>query len=300
MKTFLRTLNRSKWGYIFVAPWIVGFFIFSAYPLWLGVKLSFMNYNLVAPQSMRFVGLQNWINGFRDPLFWQSMINIIYNQAITIILTFFIALAIAYGLFKISTGKKMWNSFFRAAYFLPTITSVVVVMLIFGSMLAPYGPLQNILRQIDILKKPIVWNLTPTLIMPVIAIINSWMYFGVQAIILLGGLGTIPTEYSEAARIDGAKERTIFWKIMFPLLRPQIIFIMVMNAIGGLQMFTQVYVNFGITGGVEHAGLTPVLYIYGQGLGKFQMGYASALGFILSIIIVVATIVVFKVLREKD
>ncbi len=300
MKGFIRTLKRSKWGYIFVAPWIVGFLVFSVYPLWLGIKMTFLSYNLVAPQSIKFIGFQNWINGFIDPTFWKSILNILYNQAIFIILTFFVALLVAYLLFKISNGNKFWNAFFRSAYFVPTITSVVVVMLVLGNITAPYGPIQSLLVKWHILSQPIVWNLTPILIMPVIAVITSWMSFGVQAIILLGGMGTIPTEFIEAARIDGAREGTIFWRIIFPLLRPQIVFIMVMNAIGGLQMFTQVYVNFGVTGGPDQAGMTPVLYIYDQGLSKFQMGYSSTLGFILSILIIIATVITLKVLEEKS
>lgn len=299
MREFLRTLNKSKWGYIFVAPWVVGFAVFSVYPLWLGIKMSFMNYNLVAPQAIKFIGFENWINSLTNALFWKSLLNMLYNQSIFIILTFFIALLVAYLLFRISHGNKFWNAFFRSAYFVPTITSVVVVMLVLGNITAPYGPIQTLLVKWHILSVPIVWNLTPILIMPVIAVITSWMSFGMQAIILLGGLGTVPPEYTEAARIDGAKEGTIFWRIIFPLLRPQIIFIMVMNAIGGLQMFTQVYVNFGSTGGPDQAGMTPVLYIYDEGLGKFQMGFASTLGFVLSGIIIIATVLTLRLLQEK-
>jgi len=264
--------------------------------MWLSIKLTFLDYNLLEPESMRFVGFENWINGFKDPMFWKSMVNIIYNQSIFIALTFFISLLVALWLFRIIKG----GTFFRTVYFMPVITSVVVVMIILGYISGPEGPLQSWLVKIGILKNPVFWKLVSPLVMPVLAVINSWKWFGIQAVIFLGGLSAIPQTYYEAAEIDGASSKTMFWKITMPLLRPQIIFILVMNAINGLQMFTEVYVNFDLYGGINNAGLTPVLYIYAVGLDRYQMGYSATLGMILGMIIVFITIIQFKVLSERE
>ncbi len=291
----IHTIDKYKWGYIFVAPWIVLFCIFGLYPIWLSIKLTFLKYNLLEPSKVRFVGLNNWFNGIRDGMFWLSLRNIVYNQVIFIALTFFISLGVAICLYRI----VRFSSFFRTAYFMPVITSIVVVMIVLGYISGPEGPLQTWLLKIGVLKHGIYWKIMPPLVMPVLAVINSWKWFGIQAVIFLGGISAIPTSYYEAAELDGATTRQMFWRITFPLLRPQVFFILVMNVIYGLQMFTEVYVNFDLYGGVHHAGLTPVLYIYAIGLDKFRMGYASTLGILLGIIILFLTILEFKFIKRR-
>lgn len=292
----LKKINKYKWGYIFLLPWIVLFCVFGLYPMWLSVKMTFLDYNLLEPQKMRFIGIENWIEVLTDSMFWKSMANVIYNQLIFISLNFFISLGVAICLFRI----RKFGSFFRTVYFMPVVTSVVVVMIVLGYITGPEGPMQITLMKWGLLKDPIFWKMEPPLIMPVLAFINTWKWFGIQTVIFLGGLSTIPASYAEAAELDGAKSREIFWKIQFPLLKPQIIFILVTNVINGLQMFTEVYVNFDLYGGIRNAGLTPILYIYATGLDKFQMGYASTMGMFLGIIIIVLTGIQFFAFKRNE
>ncbi len=292
----LKKLNKYKWGYIFLLPWIVLFCVFGLYPMWLSIKLTFLDYNLLEPHKMRFIGIENWLEVLTDTMFWKSMANVIYNQLIFISLNFFISLGVAVCLFRI----RKFGSFFRTVYFMPVVTSVVVVMIVLGYIAGPEGPLQMTLMKWGVLKDPVFWKMEPPLIMPFLAFINTWKWFGIQTVIFLGGLSTIPQSYAEAAELDGAKSSQVFWRIHFPLLKPQIIFILVTNVINGLQMFTEVYVNFDLYGGIRNAGLTPILYIYATGLDKFQMGYASTMGMFLGIIIIILTGLQFFAFKRNE
>lgn len=283
-------------GYLFVAPWIILSLVFLVYPLLLAFKMSFMQANLLQPQATQFVGFGNWIRAALDPLFWESLFNVIYNQVIFIALSFVMALVSALLLKQAPRA----GSVFRTIYFLPVITSVTASMIIFSFFVSPTGVVQTLLIHAHILKQPIYWTFTKWLPMPVIALFSSWKWFGIQTIILLGGLYAINHELYEAAEVDGAGPVTKLFRITIPQLNRQIVFIMTMNVINGLQMFTEAYMNFGIDGGPFHAGLTPVLYLYGVGFQQMNMGYAAALGLLLALVIYVLTMAQMKLLERED
>jgi multiple sugar transport system permease protein len=134
--------------------------------------------------------------------------------------------------------------------------------------------------------------------MPVLALINTWKWFGIETVILLAGLLSIDPQLHEAAAIDGANSWQRFWSITVPMLNPQIFFILVMNGINGLQMFVEVYMNFDLYGGIYHQALTPVLYIYAQAFDKSNMGYASTLGLLLAAIIAIMTAAQFRLVQR--
>jgi ABC-type sugar transport system permease subunit len=231
-----------------------------------------------------------------DPLFWQSLINILYNQVIFIALTNTIGLVTALLLYKVVRGGRI----FRTIYFMPVITSVVVLMSIGGYLVSPEGPIQANLVNLGLLKSPVFWKFDLYLPMPIIAVINSWKWFGISTVIYLAGLFAVDTQYYEAAAIDGANGWQQFWSITFPSLRPQIFFLMVVNVINGLQMFTEVFtMGYDVYGGPQHQALTPVLYLYAQAFDASNIGYASALGLLLAAIIAILTMLQFRFLPNE-
>jgi ABC-type sugar transport system permease subunit len=284
-------MRRGLWGYIFVFPWILIYTIFGLYPLLLSFYLTFFTYSFVRPEDYVFVGVGNWIQGVSDPLFWKSIVNIFYNQVIFIALTNIIGLATALLLYKVVLGGRI----FRTIYFMPVITSVVVLMAIGNYLASPEGPVQANLVSLGLLKSPVFWKFDPYLPMPIIAVINSWKWFGVSTVIYLAGLFAVDTQYYEAAAIDGASGWQQFWSITIPALRPQIFFLLVVNVINGLQMFTEVFtIGYDVYGGPQHQALTPVLYLYAQAFDRSNVGYASALGLLLAVLIAILTVLQFR------
>ena len=290
------SLKRSKWGYIFILPWVAITSVFIVYPFILAFRLSFEKINLLQPQDMQFVGLGNWIRAVADPNFWQAMFNVVYNQAIFIILTFTIAMVSALLLKAAIRG----GGFFRTVYFLPVVTSVPAAMIVFSFVVAPDGILQTELIKWGVLHQAIYWTSTKWLPMPVLAVFSSWKWFGVQTIIFLGGLFAIDQSLYEAADMDGATSWAKFWNITLPQLNGQIVFVLTIDVINGLQMFTEAYMNFNLQGGPYHAGLTPVLYLYAKGFQDMSTGYASTLGLLLAVIIYILTMIQMKLVERKD
>lgn len=287
----LYQMRRNWWGYVFVAPWVILYTIFGIYPLVLSFFLTFFNYSFVNPENRTFMGIGNWIRGIEDPLFWKALQNITLNQTLFILVKNGLGLLIAYLLFRITFGARL----FRTIYFLPVITSTVVLMTIADKMASPDGPVQDLLMQAGLLKEPLFWKTTDTLPMIVLALINTWKWFGLSTVILLAGMYSIDQRMFEAALVDGATERDLFRFITLPLLRPQLFFLFVVDIIYGLQMFTEVFsIGFSVYGGINNQALTPVLYLYAQAFDSENVGYASTLGLLLAYIIAALTILQFR------
>jgi ABC-type sugar transport system permease subunit len=186
---------------------------------------------------------------------------------------------------------------FRTIYFMPVVTSVVVLMTIGTYLVSPQGPIQNMMIRAGMLEAPIFWRFTTLLPMPIIALINSWKWFGISTVILLAGLMAIDRGLYEAASLDGANGWQQFRYITLPQLRPQLFFLLVVDVINGLQMFTEVFTQYDVYGGPQNQGLTPVLYIYANAFDRSNIGYASALGLLLAVLIAVLTWLQFRFLQ---
>jgi ABC-type sugar transport system permease subunit len=289
-------IRRYFWGYLFVAPWIVLYLAFGLYPLALSFYLTFFDYSFIQPEDYVFTGIGNWVRGLTDPLFWRSVLNIFYNQAIFIVLTLGLGLVSALLLYKAVRGGRI----FRTIYFMPVVTSVVVLMAIGNYLVSPDGPIQTLLIQAGIFEQPLFWKFTTWLPMPVIALINAWKWFGVSTVILLAGMYAIDAQLYEAAALDGAGGWQQYFSITIPQLRPQLFFLLVINVINGLQMFTEVFtLGYDVYGGPNHQALTPVLYLYAQAFDRSNMGYASALGLLLAALIALLTLLQFKLFPSE-
>ncbi|HAS6025735.1 TPA: ABC transporter permease subunit [Vibrio vulnificus] len=288
--------NNLIMGYVFLAPWIIYFTVFLMYPFFLSFESSFLNVNILLPENTRFVGLANWISVVTDTLFWKSLFNVLFNQIIFVLLSFIIGLGLALLLNEI----KFMASFFRTIMFIPVITSITVAMVIFDFVSGPSGPVQSAMVESSILSEPVFWKFEQWLPMPVIAVFSAWKWFGVQMIIFLGGIASIDRSLFEAADIDGASWWRKTSKITLPMIMPQIIFVMTMNIINGLQMFIEVFMNFDLSGGPYQSALTPVLYLYQTGFEQMKMGEASTIGLMLAAVIYLLTMMQLKLTSKED
>ncbi|WP_261902717.1 carbohydrate ABC transporter permease [Vibrio fortis] len=288
--------NNLITSYVFLAPWIVYFAVFLIYPFFLSFESSFLSVNILMPENTKFIGLTNWITVVTDFLFWKSLFNVVFNQVIFVSLSFVIGLGLALLLNEI----KFLSSMFRTIMFIPVVTSITVAMIIFDFVSGPSGPIQDTIVGANLLSEPVFWKFEEWLPMPVIAVFSAWKWFGVQMIIFLGGIASIDKSLFEAADIDGASWWRKTKKITLPMIMPQIVFVMTMNIINGLQMFIEVFMNFDLNGGPYQSALTPVLYLYQTGFEQMKMGEASTIGLMLACVIYLLTMMQLKITSKED
>jgi len=278
-------------GLWFALPALALFALFFAYPLVASLLQSF--YQTKAGVS-RPVGLANYARLTQDPLVAQSLLNAIVILVIQVPVMIGLALGIAYVLnqtwLRLRTG-------FRLAYFLPAVTTLVAYSVVFRVMLATDGGLVNqLLGYAGI--PPVDWLNNE--IWAKVALIGSitWRWTGYNMVIILAGLQAIPAEQYEAARVDGAGPWATFSQVVVPQLRAVLVFTTVTSTIGALQLFDE---NFILTaGGPNNATLTPVLYLYKVAFRQFDFGYASAIAWLLVVIITIASAAQFWFTRERQ
>ena len=288
---------KEHWvAYLFLSPWVLFFLVFLLYPFFLSFQNSFLDVNVLNPENTRFVGLGNWMHVVADGKFWLSLFNVLFNQVIFVVLSFVIALMGALMLNEI----KFMASLFRTILFIPVITSITVAMIIFDFLSGPAGPIQESLLNMGILNNPVFWKFEQWLPMPMIAVFSAWKWFGVQMIIFLGGIASINKSLYEAAELDGASWWRKVTNITLPMIKPQIVFVLTINIINGLQMFVEVFMNFDLQGGPYNAALTPVLHLYQTGFEQMKMGEASTIGLMLAMIIYTLTMMQMKLTSKGD
>ncbi|WP_193017396.1 carbohydrate ABC transporter permease [Proteus sp. FME41] len=283
-------------GYLFLFPWIIYFVVFILYPFFLSFQNSFLDINVLTPENTQFVGIKNWVEVSTDGLFWKSIFNVIFNQVIFVFLTFIVAMGMALLLHEVTH----FGGVFRTIMFIPVITSITVAMIIFNFISSPTGPIQSLMLDWNMINAPVFWKFDEWLPMPMIAVFSTWKWFGIQMIIFLGGIASINRSLYEAADIDGASWLRKMWSITLPLLKPQIIFVMTINIINGMQMFVEVLMNFDLSGGPYNSALTPVLYLYKTGFSDVKMGMASTIGLLLATIIYIFTMLQLKLTQDKE
>ncbi|MBS3765863.1 sugar ABC transporter permease [Candidatus Bipolaricaulota bacterium] len=285
--------GRSRWStFILLSPWIVTFIAFSLYPVGYSLYLSFTKYDPLAGISPQFIGLSNYVEIMNDPTFWQAVKNTVIFVVGTIPVTTAIAIILAVFL----NQKIKFRSFFRASYFVPVMTSVVVISTIFTYIYSPYGLLNSLLNLFGIPGKN--WLLSTNFALPAIMVMMIWASFGYYTVLFLAGLQNIPEEIYESAAIDGANTVQTFFRITLPLLRPMLIFALVINTIRSFQVFSQIFVM--TQGGPLGSTRTIVYYLYNMGFQKFRMGYASGIAYLLFILILVFSVIQMKSLSYEE
>lgn len=295
MKLTLRQ-RQVVWAYIFLSVSLVFFILIRWYPTILAFNISFRDWN-VFQGSGEWVGLDNykdiWEDLFkmRSPIkaaFWNTIRYVVFGVPLQ--------MAIALGVALLLVQIRRFAGFFRAAYFVPFVTSFVAVAFVWNWLYAPQIGLIN--QTLDALGLPMQQFLrSPQQALPSITAVAIWRSIGFAIIIFLAGLQQIPDMYYEAARIDGANGWQLFWRITLPLLNPVIVYLSVLQTIAFLRMFD--LVQNMTNGGPLNSTTTVVLEVYSEGFGSYNMGYAAALTVILFGLILLITVFQLRVLQRR-
>ena len=287
--------ERGRAGYGFVAPALFVILVFFFLPLTGALLLGFTDFDIYALGNLaylRFIGIDNYTRLVRDPLFWKALRNTIVFVVIAGPLTVLPALGLALLLHARLTRFK---GFFRTALFLPVVTTLVAVAVVWRYLYHPqYGPMAAALGVFGV--APIDWLGDPRWALPAIILMAVWKNFGYSMVVFLAGLHAIPGHLYEAARIDGANAWQQFRHVTLPLLAPTTLFVAVLTLVGYLQLFAEPYVM--TQGGPSQSTLSVVLLMYEEGFRWWNMGYAAAVAFLLFGIIVVGGVVLRRVQRR--
>ncbi len=277
--------RNLRWALFFLLPNLIGFLVFTVLPVIAAFGFSLVSWDLVTPS--RFVGLQNYVKVFRDPMFYKVLGNTVYYTLGVVPLSMAIGLAVAWTI----NQKIRGIGFYKTIYFLPYVVPSVAAALVWQSMYIPgFGLINYYLAKLGLPTPD--WISSVEWAMPAIIIMSIWKGVGFHIIVFLAGLKSISTSYYEAATIDGATKWQSFRYITFPLLTPTIFFVMIISIIDSFQVFDQAYVM--TQGGPADATRTLVYYIYENGFEFFRMGYASSLAWVLFALIFVFTLFQFK------
>jgi multiple sugar transport system permease protein len=271
-------------GYICIMPWLVGFLVFTAGAMLFSLGLTVFKTDLLS--EIKFVGLGHFVDLAVDPFFHKSLIVTSYYTFVTVPLGLVVGLTIALALNQDIPLRSFW----RTLYYLPSVVSGLAVAILWRWVFNPdIGLLNQTLRLMGIDGPR--WLYSEEWAMPAFIIMGLWGSGG-GMLLYLGGLQSIPTVLYEAAKIDGANRWQSFWKITLPMLSPTIFFNLVMSIIGSFQVFTQALVM--TNGGPNYATLTMVLYLYRKGFEQLHFGYASAVAWVLFVIILGFTLLVVR------
>ena len=277
-------------AWLFILPSLIGFITFYALPTVRGLYFSFTDWDML--KDPKFVGVDNYVKIFSDIQFWRSL----QVTAYYVLLNIPIQTALAIGL-AVMMDRVVKSTLVRSIFILPWLLPAVVVATVWAWMMNPaLGPIGSIFRALGLPELSFLGS--PDQAMPSIALINIWQYTGNAALLVFAGLQTIPKEVYEAAAIDGATERRIFWSITLPLLRPVLVFVLVTTIIGSFQIFDTIAVT--TQGGPAGATRVIIWYIFEYAFTRFQMGYATAVSVILFLILVTITFIQMRVLRADS
>ena len=282
-----RQLRENIAGYLFISPWLIAFIVFSVIPIIMSLYFSFTNYDILG--SPIFSGLANFKRMGKDPMFWQAL-KVTFNYAFIsvparLIFAFFLA-----ALFK--RASRMIR-FYQAAYYLPSLVGgSIAVAVMWRRMFTADGVFNTFLQAIGI-PSTLSWIGNAGTALGVIMVLAVWQ-FGSSMLIFLAGLRQIPKTYYEAASIDGAGWFSQFFRITLPQMTPIIFFNLIMQLINGFTVFNQAFIISGGRGDPQNATLVYALYLYLRAFAYNEMGYGSALAWVLVLIIAVFTAVIFK------
>jgi len=287
---------KASVPYLFLSPFFLLFGIFGIFPIVFSFALMFQQWDPVQGLgAMQFVGLENIRFTLEDPWVWKSLANTFWLAIASGLPQHLVAVPLAYLINEKLQGSR---NALMGAYFLPYITSTVAIAMMFTTLFSTdYGLVNALLETLQrwpllswlIPKEHIDWLGTPETVKPVIALVVFWRYLGFNLILYVAAMQSIPRELYEAARMDGAREWRIFWSITLPQLKPMMVFSLTLSVIGGLQLFEEPFILTGGKGGVEQAGMTTAMYMYRTAFEFNDFGLASAMSWLLFLMIAVMT-----------
>lgn len=288
-------VRRRRWSlldprlapFVFLAPFLIIFLVFRIWPLFQAVQMSFEDVRGL--QNNEWVGLANYQSVFDTERFWTSMRNTFVYTIMTLIILIPLPLALSALLDRGGTYRPMaW----RIAMFIPALASLVVVSFIFRVILAEDGLLNSGLMAVGL--PPQSWLTSASLAIPALLIIATWRWVGINMLYFNSGLVNISRELYEAAAIDGARGWQTFWHITVPLMRPTIIFVLIISVIGGFQLFVEPFLLWPGGNSPSSAGLSTPLLIYRTAFTSAKFGEAAAMGVVLAFVILIVSLIVFR------
>ncbi len=293
--------------YLLLSPFVVLFLVFGLFPLGFSLYLAFQSWQPASGlASMHFVGLHNFAFALHDPWFWKSLGNTLWLALVAGVPQHLVAIPLAVFLQSTSRRLRDWLS---AAYFMPYVTSTVAIAVLFSALFsAHHGLLDQALGALARLpllgawlpRHAVDWLGRPDTIKPAIAILVFWRYVGFNTMLYLAALQSIPRELHEAAEMDGAGRWSRFWHVTLPGLRPMMYFAVTLSVIGGLQLFDEAFILTGGHGGADQAGLTAALYFYREAFNFDDFGGASAMSWLLFLVVALATWATGRAFRERE
>jgi multiple sugar transport system permease protein len=276
-----RQRKQNRAAYLFLLPWFVGLALVTVGPMAASLALSFTRYNLLSPP--KFIGIDNFTRMLEDPRLHTSLWVTFQYVFISVPLQLALALVLAIALDRGLRGL----AFYRSAFYLPSLLGAsVAIAILWRQLFGVDGLVNQVLAVFGIEGQG--WISNPDTALGTLMILNVWT-FGSPMVIFLAGLRQIPVMYYEAASVDGASKWQQFWRITLPMLTPIIFFNLILQIIGAFQSFTQAFVVSGGTGGPVDSTLFYTLYLYQRGFTNLNMGYASAMAWLLLVIIAAFT-----------
>jgi multiple sugar transport system permease protein len=304
MKPIIKT---SVAPYVLISPFIILFLVFGLFPILFSFVLMFHTWDPVQGlASMQFVGLENLVFAIDDPLVWTSLGNTLWLAIASGLPQHLIAIPLAY---LINEKLGHWRNVVMGAYFLPYITSTVAIAMMFSTLFSTdYGMVNAMLMKLA--QTPLFHHVLPTTnvdwlgdpktIKPIVAFVVFWRYLGFNVILYVAAMQAISRDQYEAALMDGANSLQQFWHITLPQLKPIMFFGITLTIIGGLQLFEEPFILTGGKGGMEYAGMTTAMYMYRTAFDYNDYGLASAISWMLFIIILAMTILTNKAFKGKE
>jgi len=276
--------------YLLVSPYLIFVIVFVLFPVLFCFFLTFHKWNIIAP--MQFVGTANYTRLVDDRLFWKAIGNTLKFLLLHIPLQLVVSLLLA----QLLNQQIRAKSFFRASFFMPVIVSGVVVTILWQQLLGyDSGLINRLLVTLGIQKTG--WLIDPDIAIYSIAVMATWKNVGLYVILFLVGLQTVPTQYYEAAKLEGASRWQQFYHITLPMINPTIFMVVILSTIGGFSLFIEPYIMTG--GGPLNTTLSAVLYIYKQAFQYYNMGYSATLGFFYAIMIMTVVILQKKFIEKE-
>jgi arabinosaccharide transport system permease protein len=273
---------------VFLLPFVVLFLAFRVIPVGQAIVLSFQHIESVGA-AREWIGLDNYRRLFTDRTFLTALRNTVLYTAGTLLVLIPVPFILAAVLKSRLVARP---DAFRSTIFLPVLTSLVVVGVVFSLLLTTNGLLNSFLSLFGVPR--LGWLETRHLAVPAMILMATWRWTGINMIYFTTGLSNIPNELYESASVDGAGPLRRFWHLSVPLSKPMILFVTVLTIFGGFQLFVEPLILWGTGGGPGQGGLSIVVHLYRTAFTSFQLGYASAIGVVLALIITILSLVVLK------
>jgi len=284
--------RRSATPYLFLAPGFALFLALIIYPMVRAFQMSFYDWNIVAGASSKFIGWANYVQAYHDPIFWRSLINSGVYMAMTVPPQIILGLLVATGLRAKAPGRALY----RVLFYLPVVTSWVVVSLLFRYLFADVGLVNYVLHGLNLTNGSTSWLGGRWTAMVAVSALGVWKGVGWSMVIFLAALQGVPRELEEAAAVDGAGRWRRFTTVTLHSIWPSVVFVTVMLVIGGFNVFTSVLLMTG--GGPADQTQVLLTYMYKQAFSYLDFGYGSAIAVLLTLLVFVLSVIQLRIFRQ--